>query len=359
MKLANLPNWPKRLKAIFFVACWAIFSGYYFLKNQFGYPPMYWLELVATLPVFVLIAHGVFFSLNRIFVQRHAVSGVLTLAVGYVMVFFLAYGLVNWVNPYLPEPFKDGKPIAATNPYFLQTIFTALINFSVVAIVFFLIYRIVEYANARRLEAEAKVAALEKALAAEYEKQQYEYLALAGEISPHFYANMVLTWKGQLGGQFRQIGESMEKTHDMLMYHVEAREPGREVVPLQREIDYMLLYLELMNKPDFPVFVSYELTDRTNGLTIPPTTLISFVNNAVKHGVANDPAQPIRIQLSFVDDVMRFSCRNRIKAVPDQKSHGVGLANVRRRLEIQYEGAYLLETRREGGEYCVELTINY
>lgn len=359
MKLADLPNWPNRHKLIFFIVCWTIFSCYYFLKNQFGYPPMYWLELVATLPVFVLIAHGVFFLLNRIFVQRHAVSGVVMLAIAYVLVFLLAHSLVNWVNPYLPEPFNDGKPIAATNPYFLQTTITVLINFSVVAVVFFLIYRVVEYANARRLEAEAKVAALQQALDAEHEKRQYEYLALAGEVPPHFYANMVLSWKAQLGDQHRQVGESMERMHDLLMYHVEAREPGREVVPLQREIYYMLLYLELINKPSSPVFVTYELAGNTSGLTIPPTTLISFVNNAIKHGVANDPKRPIRILLTVKLDVLVFCCINSIKTVPDQKSHGVGLANVRRRLDIQYEGAYALETRAEGETYRVDLIIHY
>lgn len=359
MKLADLPNWPKRHKLVFFIVCWTFFSVYYFVKNQFGYPPMNWLELVASLPVFVVIAHGVFFALGRIFVQRRIGSGLLGLAVGYVLVFFLAHGLINAVNPHLPQPFNNGEPIEAGNPYFLQTTFTAMINFSVVAVVFFLLFRIVEYANARRMEAEAKAAAMQKALEVEYEKQQYEHLALAGEVSPHFYVNIVSSWKKQLEGQHRGLADSMERMQDLLMYHVEAREPGKEVVPLQREIDHMLLYLALLDKPGSPVFVTCELAKDTAGLSIPPTTLISFANNAVKHGITNDLARPIRLKLSVKDDVMRFSCSNHKKAVPDQKSHGVGLANVRRRLEIQYEGTHTLETYDNGETYCVDLTIRY
>src|SRR5690606_1925461 len=252
-----------------------------------------------------------------------------------------------------------GEPIEAGNPYFLQTTFTAMINFSVVAVVFFLLFRIVEYANARRMEAEAKAAAMQKALEVEYEKQQYEHLALAGEVPPHFYVNMVSSWKKQLEGQHRGIAESMDRTHDLLMYHVEAREPGREVVPLQREIDHMLLYLALLDKPGSPVFVTCELANCTGGLTIPPTTLISFANTAAKHGITSDPTRPVRIQLTTIEDVLRFSCSNHKKAVPDQKSHGVGLANVRRRLEILYEGTFELTTHSDGEIFRVDLTIRY
>ena len=121
----------------------------------------------------------------------------------------------------------------------------------------------------------------------------------------------------------------------------------------------MLLYFDLVDRPNFPVFFAWNFSRHTAGLNIPPTLLIAFAENAIKHGVANDPTRPIRIRLDISDYTIRFSCRNRIKPTPDRKSHGSGLANTRRRLEIQYAGAYTLETYPEEDDFVVELTIGY
>lgn len=358
MFLHYLKRWTIIQKIAFFGCCWLIYGLLYYAINQITVS-IDWLEVVSFVAVFALVAHGVYALLNWFMPSRNYGWGVLGLIGFYLFIWLVGNVVFNGVNPMLSVPMNGGEHLALTHPGYLKHIITIITNFSVIALAFYHAVRSVKYLVGMQEATAKKLEETERRLDAELEKQQYEHLALAGEVPPHFYANMVLSWKGQLGDHHRQVGESMEKMHDLLIYHVEAREPGREVVPLQAEIDYMRLYLALINKPGSPVFVTYELTDHTAGLTIPPTTLISFANNAVKHGVASDPTRPIRIKLSVKDDVMRFSCSNHKKKVSDQKSHGVGLANVRRRLEIQHEGAYTLETHSDGEIYRVDLTIHY
>ena len=195
------------------------------------------LEVVTFVSVFALVAHSVFALVNWFIPSRQYGWGILALAGFYLFVWLLANRVFNWVNPKLSIPMNGGNQVGLTHPGYLKHIMTIITNFSVIALAFYHAKRSVQHLIGMQAETAEKLEETERRLEAELEKQQYEYRALAGEVPPHFYANMIRSWKGQLGGAYREVGESMEKMHALLMYHVEAREPGNEVVPLQREID--------------------------------------------------------------------------------------------------------------------------
>lgn len=359
MNPADFPNWRLRHKVIFIIACWAIYGVYYFARNQFGIPAMHPRELLGSLPIFVLTAHGTFFFLNRFFAEGRIIVGALGLAVWHTAVFFLAYVIVNLLNAHLPEPFLDGQTIPIGNPFFLNLIVTALVNFSVVGLVFFLVYRTVSYANAKRMEAEGRLAAMQKQAEAEAGRKQYEYSALAGQVSPHFVINVLLSWEARIGKGNKREAAAMHWMYGLQLYHIRARERGNEVVPLQEEIDQMMSFLSLIEDTTSPLFIATEIDGNTAGYTIPPTTLIAFVDNAYKHGVVDDPDNPIRITLRIRNQEVRFSCHNRIAERSERTSHGVGLANARRRLDIQYEDSHNLATCEQNGDYLLELVIRF
>ena len=88
--------------------------------------------------------------------------------------------------------------------------------------------------------------------------------------------------------------------------------------------------------------------------------LIPFVENSFKHGVSLSTKSFIRIRVSAERDGLRFSIRNSIhsEGSPDRISgEGLGLRNIKRRLELLYPAAHRLSVREEGGEFRIELTL--
>ncbi len=94
-----------------------------------------------------------------------------------------------------------------------------------------------------------------------------------------------------------------------------------------------------------------------NDYTIEPV-LISFVENAFKHGatVSSDPTIDIKVECA--DDVLMFTVKNKfIKSSSNDDTHGVGLRNVKRRLELLYEGKYELDIQEEEPWFNIKLTL--
>lgn len=358
MNVANFPNWRRRHQFALIVACWVLFSAYYYAKNQFEMPPLDILELLGSLPVFALAAHGTFFFLNRYFAKGKFAPGLMGLATWYAAVFLVAYLMVNLINPLLPQPFLAGERIPVTNRYFLNSTVTAIVNFSVLGFVFFLVYRVVSHANAMRVEAEEKLAALQRQAEAEAEKRRYEYLALADQVSPHFILNMLLFWEARVAKHERQVASSMQRLYGLLLYQARAREAGREVVPLSEEVAQMEAYLALVKSAHAGFCAEFDLDGDMSGYTIPPTTLLEFAENARKHG-DTDAGHPVQIRLSIQDFAMTFSCRNRVKKAKARDSHGIGLANAKRRLSLQYGEGCQLATTEKDGFFMLELSIAY
>ncbi|HAD14805.1 MAG TPA: histidine kinase, partial [Saprospirales bacterium] len=80
--------------------------------------------------------------------------------------------------------------------------------------------------------------------------------------------------------------------------------------------------------------------------------------NAFKHGELKDPQHPLDIRLQIEGARLYFYCRNKKKSGPKQLSTGIGLDNIRKRLELMYPGNFQLDVHDEAGFYTTELTID-
>jgi LytS/YehU family sensor histidine kinase len=105
--------------------------------------------------------------------------------------------------------------------------------------------------------------------------------------------------------------------------------------------------------------VSLQIEGNTEGQTIAPMLLISFVENAFKH--SNKHYRPgILIHLSSLNGKINFEVINYLKkAAPasDELSSGVNLATIRRRLELIYPGKHKLEINQENETFRINLEI--
>lgn len=357
--ILEFQHWGLRRKILFFILAWGGYACIYYGVNRITVSKIELLEVLSFVSVFALVAHGVYELLDAFWKAKRYVVAVATLLVFYVLVWLLGNAVFNMVNPRLSIPMNDGQPVSLYHPVYLKHIITIISNFTVLGVAAYIYQRAIDYLLAMNREQAEKLEAIERRDKAEAEKGELEYLGLACELPAHFMVNALQGWQRDMAKDAARVSESIGKVYDLQRYHLEARKRGKEVVPLQREVDFMLIFLAQRGRTDHKVCVHFELTEGTAGYSIPPTTLIGIAENACKHGIADDPLHPIRIGLDVSDGVLRFTCRNRIKPVADRTSHGLGLTNLRRRLEIMYGDRFSLSAHHEGDEYLVELTIAY
>jgi LytS/YehU family sensor histidine kinase len=135
------------------------------------------------------------------------------------------------------------------------------------------------------------------------------------------------------------------------------------LVPLSKEIEYMENYISLERlrlNDQIPVKFTVE-GGNPQGLLIAPLIFITFLENAFKHGVSNNHPQAwvdISIRMKEKECIYRV-VNSKIpfsKTEPEQKS-GIGLQNVKRRLELSYPGKHSLTVDNQKDHYSVQLNI--
>lgn len=92
---------------------------------------------------------------------------------------------------------------------------------------------------------------------------------------------------------------------------------------------------------------------------IAPLLLVPFVENAFKHGITNRPERPVTITLQGTEQQLVFSVHNFISGTHHDKTGGIGLENVRKRLQLIYPARHQLEITGGKEEYFINLTINW
>lgn len=183
---------------------------------------------------------------------------------------------------------------------------------------------------------------------------------LRSQISPHFVFNILNNITALARLKSDELEPTIMKLSSLLRYML--YETNEEKVSLQTEIEYLQSYIDLQ-KQRFGNKVNIEVLLETgpNALEIEPMLLVPFVENAFKHGIAliNDPQ--IRIKLTIQGKTLRFTVANkyndRNNDIKD-KTSGIGLANVKRRLNLLYNKDHSLQVSTQDGWYHVSLQLN-
>jgi LytS/YehU family sensor histidine kinase len=130
-------------------------------------------------------------------------------------------------------------------------------------------------------------------------------------------------------------------------------------VDLEKEIRYLENFIELQRlrfKGD--LYVDLRVIGGHLQQSIVPLILISFVENAFKHGVITDPATPIKISIEIEIGKLVFMISNRTNTQNKDETGGIGLMNVRRRLDLLYPEKYSLTISKKDGYYTAELSLD-
>ncbi len=139
-------------------------------------------------------------------------------------------------------------------------------------------------------------------------------------------------------------------------------EAGDDVVSLRRELDYIRDYFELQQlSTEGRGHVSLSISGDPGHLAIAPVVLIVFIENCFKHAVETTDRLFVQVSISVEDGRLVLETRNNLpdpEAAHDpHRVGGIGLENVRRRLELLYPGRFSLEAGAQGKAYRTRLQV--
>jgi two-component system LytT family sensor kinase len=128
---------------------------------------------------------------------------------------------------------------------------------------------------------------------------------------------------------------------------------------LDKEIKYIDNFLELESlRVNGEAHVEFKVTGETSAVMITPLLLIPFVENGFKHGIVTDANSPFIIELTVKDNLLHLHTSNKINQSQKDSSSGIGLQNVKRRLQLIYPVKYELKNGKEWYHYICNLSIN-
>ena len=208
----------------------------------------------------------------------------------------------------------------------------------------------------RSRDDEKRLAELER----ENLEQQLQYLRY--QINPHFFMNTLNNIHALVDIDSEKAKETIEEL-SLLMRFV-LYEGNKERVPLSRELEFISHYVALMQlRYTDKVRLNIQLPESVPDRQVPPLILITFIENAFKHGVSYRQNSFIEAKVDADNDKLLFTCSNskvssaNISSSNNTDKGGIGLANVRKRLDLLYEGNYTLNISDNVKTYDVELII--
>ncbi len=184
-----------------------------------------------------------------------------------------------------------------------------------------------------------------------------ELAFLKSQINPHFLFNSLNNIYSLAYQKSEKTPEAILKLSEIMRYML--YESNEDKVALSDEIRYLENYIELQ-KLRFKdnISIKFDINGDPLGLMITPLVLISFVENAFKHGIATDIENPISIVLNLSDDKLLFHVSNIKSSMNKDITGGIGLQNVQRRLSLIYKDRYRLHIDDNNDIYNCELYLN-
>jgi len=227
-------------------------------------------------------------------------------------------------------------------PYFLSTVFTSLtfVFLSTVlkfTIDWFLNERIQRDLENQRLSAELSF--------------------LKSQINPHFLFNSLNSIYSLAYQRSETTPEAILKLSEIMRYML--YECNDNKVALSKELQYLQNYIDLQKiRFGKKAYIDFKINGQVNGQQIVPLLLIAFIENAFKHGIANDPAWPIQLLIEVDEAHLHFFIQNKKHNNNRDDQGGIGLINVKRRLDLLYAGKYKLDIVDDPETYTSELWLD-
>ncbi len=238
------------------------------------------------------------------------------------------FGFVNYKNP-------------VNYVYYISdNLYYALLYFSIGTIFFFFQY--------------SKYAEQQKKLL-ELENKKSELSFLKSQINPHFLFNSLNNLYSLIYYQSENALTSVEKLSNLLRYSLYENE---EKVSIKKEWKYIEDFIELEQlRHDYNIQLNKDVDESLFHKEIAPFIFIPFIENAFKHGDLNHSEEPIEISLQKNESGILFTIKNKKKQQEKDQVGGIGLDNVKKRLQLIYGQQHELDIVATDTQFHVYLKI--
>jgi len=189
----------------------------------------------------------------------------------------------------------------------------------------------------------------------EQDRSMAELRALKAQLDPHFLFNSLNNIYSLALYEDKRTPEALLTLSNNMRYVL--YECNAETVPLQREIDQVRDYLSLFQmRSDLEVDIAFEVMLSQKKEHIQPLLIVPLIENACKHSRPNaDGKHFIRIAIHQENHGLSVRCANSYHEKADKGPGGLGLDNLRRRLELLFPDTYSLVIQSDNGVYTVHL----
>lgn len=188
-----------------------------------------------------------------------------------------------------------------------------------------------------------------------FDQVNTELAYLKAQINPHFLFNSINTIYFQIDKDNRIAREMLSTFADMLRYQL--YECNGSSIAIEKEAAYLRNYVDLQRmRRDGHYSIQFSADSSVAGFQIAPLLLLPFVENAFKHVSHGPNVNEIEITLSCIDSKFRLMVLNS-REMQNGKSGGIGLQNVRRRLELLYNNRHTLSIDESSTHYRVQLEL--
>lgn len=192
----------------------------------------------------------------------------------------------------------------------------------------------------------------------EIEKAYANLNFLKAQINPHFLHNTLNYLYAKSIPYSAELSEGILTLSEIMRYALTDNLSTDGKALLKDEIEHVRNVIRI-NQLRFSnnLKVNFEVKGVINGTKIIPFVLITIVENAFKHGDVKSTEHPVEVFLEMTDGRLYFYVRNKKKTGPKEISTGIGLDNIKKRLELAYGKDYVLDIQDEQDFYTTRLSI--
>ena len=183
----------------------------------------------------------------------------------------------------------------------------------------------------------------------EREKLERELTYLKYQISPHFFMNTLNNIHALMDLDTHEAQASLLRLSKMMRYVL--YDSNHHIVSLDKEVEFLVNYIELMRlRYNDSVLISTHFPTPVPDVHIPPMLLVSYIENAFKHGIRYNEASFLNVSLQVKEGRVEFHCINSTHPKPTlnhEQGRGIGLTNTEKRLKLLFGEQYSCTIKKQ------------
>lgn len=188
------------------------------------------------------------------------------------------------------------------------------------------------------------------------ENKKTELRFLKSQLEPHFLFNTLNSFYSELIDSQPKTAKDIHRLSDLLRFVTyDAQE---DFVSLQKDLKFVEDYIYFFKKRfETNFFVNYTVSGEVTDQKIPSMMLIHFVENVFKHGIIYDSSAPAEVTFKINTNTIEIYTKNKISTSESYSESGIGHTSLKRRLDMLFEGSYVLNNKQEGSIFEASLQM--